>query len=101
MERSGISFGERKRTGAYTILLKLPQKVGRPEKLDDEDIRKISDEITKLHNHQPYPIYPTYQDIFDFVMFTLKKIVKMDTLRKKSIINYQKSSNHVLEYQWK
>ena len=66
----------------YIKFNKLPQKVGRPEKLDDEDIRKISDEITKLHNHQPYPIYPTYQDIFDFVRFTLKKIVKMDTLRK-------------------
>ena len=36
-----------------------------------------------LHSHQPYPIYPTFNDILDFVHLILKKIVKMDILRKK------------------
>lgn len=63
--------------------LRVPQNVGRPEKLTEQDMAEISSEITRLHSHQPYPIYPTFLEIFDFVRIKLKKIVKLDTLRKK------------------
>lgn len=59
--------------------MKNPKNIRRPEKLDADDIQKIFEEITRLHNNQSYQIYPTFNDIFDFVYFTLKKSVKIDS----------------------
>ena len=36
-------------------------------------MQKIYEEIMRLHSHQTYPIYPTFNDIFDFVHLTHKK----------------------------
>lgn len=51
--------------------LRVPQNVGRPEKLTEQDMAEISSEITRLHNHQPYPIYPTFLEILNFVRIKL------------------------------
>lgn len=68
----------------FILYLSIIKLSGRPEKLNEEDIQKIYEEIMCLHSHQPYPIYPTFNDILDFVHLILKKIVKMDILRKKN-----------------
>lgn len=71
----------------YNKYSRTPKGIGRPEKLNEEDIQKNYEEIIRLHSHQPYPIYPTFNDIFDFVHLTLKKLLKWIHYVKKSIKN--------------
>ena len=82
-ERIAKLFGVSKQSIAnqYNKILKEPLQDGRPPSLNDSEITIIENEIDKLHNTPSSPIYPSYNDIYDFVSLKLNKNIPIDTLR--------------------
>lgn len=68
------------------IFLRVPQNLGLSEKLTEQDITEISNEITRLHISQPYLIYPTFLVIFDFLRIKLKKNCNIRYIKEKKYI---------------
>ena len=55
---------------------------GRPPFLNNEELNQLKEYIYKLHTSEPFPIYPTIEEISSFIIDNFGKYLWHDTIRK-------------------
>ena len=55
---------------------------GRPPFLNNEELNQLKEYIYKLHTSEPFPIYPTIEEISSFIIDNFGKYLRHDTIRK-------------------
>lgn len=83
-ERIGAMFGKSKQcvNDMHKNYMRGLGHDGRPPSLNDEELDKLRNYILMLHTTDPYPIYPTIEEISSFIINKFGKYMRHDTIRK-------------------
>lgn len=76
-------FGKTRSTvyDQYKNYIRGDAKNGRPPSLSDEEIQTVIQYIHSLHTNSEFPVFPTFDDIQDFIIENFHKEIKDDTIR--------------------
>lgn len=91
--RIGNLFGKYLSTvyNQYKNYIRGEGKNWRPPSLTEEEIETIIQYIQSLHTKTDYPVFPTFDDIQDFIIDNFLKNIKDDTIRciiERTLGNY-------------
>lgn len=83
-ERIGSMFGKSKQcvNDMHKNYMRGVGQDGRPTLLNNEELEQLKNYILTLHTADPYPIYPTIEEISSFIIDNFGKYLRHETIRK-------------------